>query len=266
MTDAFELLAPAVDIARRAGAEIMAVYNDDPAGAVTLKADNSPLTEADTRSNRYIMQALSNLTPIIPIVSEESLDEAPDRLQARELWMVDPLDGTKDFLKRNDEFTVNIALIREGKPVLGVVYAPALDLTYWGAEGHGAWKQEHGKRPARIEAGEHDGLPVITVSRSHLDEATQAWLDAFGPHELLPAGSSLKFCYVAEGRADVYPRLGPIMEWDIAAADAVLRAAGAQIVQQSDGKEPVYNKADLHQPTFVAYAPGHQKVAAPAKR
>lgn len=247
------LLNGVIDIARRAGHEIMEIYDSGLAGTV-YKRDSSPLTHADTRANRVVVQSLSKLTPNVPIISEESLNEVTTNQMTGEdeIWMVDPLDGTKDFLKHNDEFTVNIALVRSGKPILGVVYAPALDLLYYAAEGIGAYKQTGSQTAVALHTVSQDRVPVIVVSRSHPAQATEDWLAAFGPHTLLRVGSSLKLCYVADGTADLYPRLSAIMEWDIAAGDAILRLAGGTISEQSSAAPPVYNKADLHQPPFIA--------------
>jgi 3'(2'), 5'-bisphosphate nucleotidase len=254
MSDEAALLNSVINIAVRAGQVILEVYDSDDHGT-TYKADLSPLTQADMRANHYIVEALGKLAPTVPIISEESLSEAGvnSLTDEHEIWMVDPLDGTKDFLKHNDEFTVNIALIRKGEPVLGVVYAPAMKLLYYGAVGAGAWKQ-NGSEPAVALGSVHKKhqSPIVIVSRSHLDQHTENWLRAFGPHQLHRAGSSLKFCYLADGTADVYPRLSPIMEWDIAAADAILRLAGGSIIQQDNSRPPIYNKPDLHQPPFIA--------------
>lgn len=231
----------------------MEIYANGLVGTV-YKSDQSPLTLADTKANDIIMSSLSKLTPNIPIISEESLSGHPFHninLQ-HEVWLVDPLDGTKDFLKHNDEFTVNIALIRSGQPVLGVVYAPALKLLYYGVKGIGAYKQIGSQSPTELRATNHRRVPIISVSRSHLDQATENWLSAFGPHKLIRIGSSLKLCYLADGQVDIYPRLSPIMEWDIAASDIILRLAGGTIREQATRSQPVYNKDDLHQPPFIA--------------
>jgi 3'(2'), 5'-bisphosphate nucleotidase len=254
MSDEAALLDFVITIARQAGQVIMEVY-DSGVHDTTYKSDSSPVTEADRRANHCIVEALGKLAPTVPIISEESLSEAGVNSLSgeQEIWMVDPLDGTKDFLKHNDEFTVNIALIRGGEPVLGVVYAPAMKLLYYGATGVGSWKQI-GSEPAIAldSVNKKRQPPIVTVSRSHLDQSTESWLQAFGPHTLHRAGSSIKFCYLADGTADVYPRLSPIMEWDIAAADAILRLAGGSIIQQDNSLPPIYNKADLHQPAFIA--------------
>jgi 3'(2'), 5'-bisphosphate nucleotidase len=254
MSDEAALLDSVISIATKAGQVIMEVY-DSGDHAMTYKADLSPVTEADLRANHAIVAALGKLAPTVGIIAEESLSDARVNSFAGqdEIWMVDPLDGTKDFLKHNDEFTVNIALIRRGQPVLGVVYAPAMKLLYYGASGVGAWKKIGAEPATAIRVGNKKHQPpIVTVSRSHLDQNTESWLQAFGPHQLQRTGSSLKFCYLADGTADVYPRLSPIMEWDVAAADAILRLAGGSIIQQDTSRSPTYNKPNLVQPPFIA--------------
>lgn len=241
-----------IGIAHCAGAAIMEVYRSGDAGE-TSKADNSPLTQADLAAHRTIVEALTSLTPEIPILSEEAADIAyPVRSQWTRYWLVDPLDGTKEFIKRNGEFTVNIALIENGEPVMGVVYAPVLDVCYYGARGAGAFVQR-GKAAAQpINVKSHTaGEPIkVVASRSHSDARTEALLNQLGDHQCISMGSSLKLCLVAEGAAHFYPRLGPTMEWDTAAAQAVVNAAGG-IVCDMKGKELRYNKVDLHNPEFL---------------
>ena len=241
-----------VEIAHRAGAAIMEVYRSGDAGE-TSKADNSPLTLADLAAHRTIVEGLTRLTPEIAILSEEAADIAyPVRSQWTRYWLVDPLDGTREFIKRNGEFTVNIALIENGEPVLGVVYAPVPDNCYFGARGAGAFVQ-HGNAPARpITAKPHRaGEPIrVVASRSHRDARTETLLERLGEHQTISMGSSLKLCLVAEGAAHLYPRLGPTMEWDTAAAHAVVNAAGG-IVCDMAGKQLRYNKIDLHNPEFL---------------
>jgi 3'(2'), 5'-bisphosphate nucleotidase len=250
------LLERSTMIARAAGREILEVYGADALPA-TAKADDSPLTAADLRAHRLIVEELGRLTPELPVLSEESAHVPfAARSQWRRYWLVDPLDGTREFLSRNGEFTVNIALIENHSPVLGVVHVPVTDTTYRGMPGGGAWRQ-HGAEPeAAIRVAEHSGMPVrIVGSRSHRGDSLDAFLERVGPHALLAIGSSLKFCLVAEGAADVYPRLGPTSEWDIAAAHAVLLAAGGTL-RALDGAPLAYNHRDaLLNPFFVAYGP-----------
>jgi 3'(2'), 5'-bisphosphate nucleotidase len=240
------------DIARQAGSAIMAVYRSGETGEIS-KADNSPLTLADMAAHRTIVEALTRLAPDIPILSEEAADILyPVRSQWARFWLVDPLDGTREFIKRNGEFTVNIALIENGEPVMGVVYAPVLDFCYYGARGAGAFVQRGSAAAQPIAVKPHAaGEPIKAVaSRSHSDERTLALLEQLGAHQSISMGSSLKLCLVAEGAAHVYPRLGPTMEWDTAAAHAVVNAAGG-IVCDLNGKELHYNKMDLHNPEFL---------------
>ncbi|MEM9281887.1 MAG: 3'(2'),5'-bisphosphate nucleotidase CysQ [Verrucomicrobiota bacterium] len=246
------------EIAFRAGEEILEVYGTE--FSVDVKADDSPLTEADRRSNAVIVEALTRLYPEIPVVSEETktVDYA-ERASWEYLWMVDPLDGTKEFVKRNGEFTVNIALIRRGAPILGVVYQPVGEVIYWSSAGEGAWKLTGASgEPERLEGGEHySGLATVRVvaSRSHLTEAVEDFVEDLKAQgksvEFLSAGSSLKLCLVAEGSADVYPRLGPTMEWDTAAAHSVALEAGRQVIEHETTEPLRYNKENLLNPYFL---------------
>jgi len=240
-----------VEIAHRAGAAIMEVYRSGDTGE-TSKADNSPLTLADLAAHRTIVDALTKLTPEIPILSEEAANiPYAERAQWKRYWLVDPLDGTKEFIKRNGEFTVNIALIENGGPVMGVVYAPVLDVCYFGARGAGAFIQRGTAEAQSITVKPHTtGEPIkVVASRSHSDARTEALLKQLGDHQCISMGSSLKLCLVAEGAAHFYPRLGPTMEWDTAAAHAVVNAAGG-IVCNLKGEALSYNKEDLHNSEF----------------
>jgi 3'(2'), 5'-bisphosphate nucleotidase len=240
-----------VDVARAAGHRIMAVYGLDDHGT-TLKADASPLTLADRASHDCIVQRLSHLAPDIPILSEESDAIAYDvRRTWDRSWIVDPLDGTKEFIKRNGEFTVNIALIVEGRPVLGVVHAPALRTTYWAARGEGAHRSADGGAVEAIHVSDYrtGGLKVV-ASRSHAGELMPRFLAALGDPPCVSQGSSLKLCLVADGTANLYPRFGPTMEWDVAAAVSVVLEAGGSITD-TEGRELAFNKPDLHNPQFV---------------
>lgn len=241
-------------LAREAGLAIMAIYRE-PAHEtlVATKSDDSPLTRADLASHQIIVAGLAALTPDIPVVSEEGEQSARSGLANARFWLIDPLDGTKEFLAHNDEFTVNIALVENGRPVFGVVDAPALGVTYWGGDGLGAWRESARKRePIRVAAWPTAGDPVrVVASKSHLNAETEAFIAKLGPHALVQAGSSLKFCRVAEGAADVYPRLAPTCEWDTAAAQAVVEAAGGFVVQP-DGSPMVYGKSEVLNPQFIA--------------
>lgn len=244
-------------IARQAGEAILPFA---AAPESTSKADGSPVTLADLAAHRVIVDALKAHWPGIACVSEEDAAHlSPDTLKQSRFFLVDPLDGTKEFINRNGEFTVNIALVDCGVPVAGVVHAPVLGESWFGAAGHGAWKATSATgAPEALKAGgtgDQAGW-VVTGSRSHGDEhAMNAFLAGKRISRLLPAGSSLKFCRIAEGAADLYPRLGPTMEWDTAAGHAVLSAAGGWVTTL-DGKPLVYAKADFRNPHFVA-GPAH---------
>ena len=250
---AAQLREPVVDIVRRASAAILQAYGAADVGA-TLKADESPLTRADLAAHRVLLDALSSLTPGIPVLSEEAvLRPFEERARWPAYWLVDPLDGTKEFLARNGEFTVNVALVVGHDAVLGVVGVPARDVIYTGVAGRGAARIEGPGSPRRIVTRRPAAQPVRVVgSRSHRGTSLDAFLGRIGPHELVPTGSALKFCIVAEGAADLYPRLGPTSEWDTAAAQAVLVAAGGSVVTP-DGAPLRYNtKADILNPHFLA--------------
>ena len=240
-------------IARAAGDAILAIYRQP--FAVEYKQDESPLTAADQGAHEVIVQALARLTPDIPVLSEESDAETMQaRLGWSRYWLVDPLDGTKEFVSRNGEFTVNIALIDHGRPVWGLVYAPVLDKLWYGGKGIGAWRVADGKHEAIQTRPHGDGEAWRVVgSRNHLSQETLDYLAPFGEIELVSMGSSLKFCIIAEGGAELYPRLAPTCEWDTAAAQAVLEGAGGSVTQL-DGSALAYNKPDLLNPWFVARA------------
>ena len=238
-------------IARDAGSAIMKIYAGE--FDVELKGDNSPLTSADRASHQVIVEGLQEATPDILILSEEGRDISYlERAAWSRFWLVDPIDGTKEFIKRNGEFTVNIALVEGGRVTAGVVYVPAQDTMYLGRLGAGAWKIEGNQEPARITvrtADETLGLTVV-MSRSHPSPELEEFLRGINVAEAMPVGSSLKLCVVAEGKADLYPRLGPTMEWDTAAGHAVVEAAGGTVAQV-DGAPLLYNKENLLNPYFI---------------
>jgi 3'(2'), 5'-bisphosphate nucleotidase len=243
------------EIAQAAGAEIMEVYQGDMDPGIETKSDNSPLTIADKRANDLIVSRLKELKYNFPIISEES-KEIPfeERKNYSYLWMVDPLDGTKEFIKRNGEFTVNIALIHENRPVLGIVYAPAQKALFWAAKGEGAFYQI-GDDPVKRAVStpfslQHSGIRVV-CSRSHLNQSTLDLLDKLDEPQLVRTGSSLKFMLIAQGEADFYPRLGPTMEWDTAAADIIVEESGGKITQMHDESPLLYNKPSLLNPNFL---------------
>lgn len=249
-----DLIPALLRIADNAGQAVMAVYGVAGAEEAAYKSDGSPVTRADLASHHALVNGLTALTPGIPVVSEEDAGSQVHRLSQGRYWLLDPLDGTKEFLARNGEFTVNIALVEDGRPTLGVVLAPALDTVYWGGDGLGAYRRTGGRVDA-LRVAPAPTLPKrawrVVASRSHMNDETLAYLQRLGAHELLQAGSSLKFCRIAEGSADVYPRLGPTCEWDTAAAQAVLEAAGG-VVLQMDGTPLRYGKPDVLNPDFVA--------------
>jgi 3'(2'), 5'-bisphosphate nucleotidase len=248
-----ELLQEVVMLAQRAGNAILSVYGEQ--FEVTHKSDQSPLTVADLRSHEVISQGLRALTPDLPVLSEEASDISfEQRRQWPRYWLVDPLDGTKEFVSRNGEFTVNIALIENHAPVLGVVYVPVTSTSYTGATGIGAFRQIDGQTPEPLHVRSPAASPLrIVGSRSHRGDTLDQYLPKLAPYELVAVGSSLKFCLVAEGSADFYPRFGPTSEWDTAAAQAVVEAAGGVVIK-TNGEPLRYNtKADLLNPHFLVY-------------
>jgi 3'(2'), 5'-bisphosphate nucleotidase len=240
-----------VALADRAGAVILGHYHGDV--AVRAKADASPVTVADEAAEAVILARLAELTPEIPVVAEETVAAGHvPKIDDGPFWLVDPLDGTKEFLSRNGEFTVNIALIQAREPALGVVLAPARAQAWWGARGKGATARDAdgGTRGISVRKAPAGALVAI-ASRSHRDPETQAYLDQAGVAECISAGSSLKFCLVAEGKADLYPRFGRTMEWDVAAGHAVLAAAGGRVTTR-DGASFLYRKPGFENPPFIA--------------
>jgi 3'(2'), 5'-bisphosphate nucleotidase len=253
-TDAAALLERLTPLIRAAGQVIMDIYATD--FDVTRKGDDSPVTQADQKAEAVILAGLKEIAPSIPVVAEEEVaaGRVPD--VSDRFFLVDPLDGTKEFISRNGEFTVNIALIEQGRPVLGLVYAPAVGAKgrlFTGAAGLGAWLEDaEGRRAIRCRAVPAEGLTVV-ASRSHGDEtALDAFLNGRKVASRTNAGSSLKLCLVAAGEADLYPRLGRTMEWDIAAGDAVLRAAGGRVTVVADGTDLRYGKPGFDNPHFAA--------------
>ena len=237
-------------IAIEAAEAIMKIYVKD--FSVEYKDDKSPLTEADTKANEIICKRLEELYPTIPMMSEENKEVPFDARKGWEYyWCIDPIDGTKEFIKKNDEFTINIALIHKDTPVLGVVYAPAINEMYSAKKGHGAYKNAQ-KLPLFTNSNPEEKLFVV-ASKSHLSEETQAFIDALNSKEIeqISKGSSLKLCMVAEGIADIYPRLAPTMEWDTAAADAIVRESGNMTYQYENNKPMIYNKENLLNPWFI---------------
>lgn len=247
------LLDGAVALAKQAGERIMTIYNQD--FSVVHKDDNSPLTEADMAAHAVIDDGLEELAPEYPVLSEESAAiPFEDRARWEYYWLVDPLDGTREFIKHNGEFTVNIALIHEHRAILGVVYAPALSRCYYAAKGLGAYKQEADKAPIPIHVQSRRRDKVIVAgSRSHRGESLDRFLEKLGDYELLSMGSALKSCLVAEGAADIYPRLGPTSEWDTAAAHCIVEEAGGRLTNMQMQDLPYNTKENLLNPHFFVF-------------
>lgn len=245
-----------IKIAQKAGEAILEIYDQSEGVVIERKADDSPLTIADKTANQIICDGLEKLSVQHPIISEENKEIAySERKDYEYNWLVDPLDGTKEFIKRNGEFTVNIALIHNGSPVMGVVYAPVLDEMYWAVKDNGAYLIKDGKE-TQLSASEFtmtDANLRVVCSRSHLNQGTQDFVDALTEPELVSKGSSLKFLILAKGEAELYPRLAPTMEWDSGAAHIVLEEAGGKVIN-AETKQPVqYNKENLLNPFFIAY-------------
>jgi 3'(2'), 5'-bisphosphate nucleotidase len=249
-----------IEIAKKAGKEILEIYsrqfNVEDKESPTFSSGSSPLTEADTASNIIINQELKRLYPEIPILSEENKEiDYEQRKNWHVFWLIDPLDGTKEFIKKNGEFTVNIALIKEGKPVLGVVYVPTKDTVYYTDRGY-AFKKIKDLLPRNLtNLIRTDRVKkTVVASKSHLNQETLDFIEELKKeHDLafVSVGSSLKLCLVAEAAADFYPRLGPTMEWDTAAAHAVVNAAGKKVWKHNSDEELTYNKPNLLNPWFI---------------
>jgi 3'(2'), 5'-bisphosphate nucleotidase len=258
MSDRESLLTRSIDLASinklaiQAGIKIMEIYGYEDFSSITqLKADESPLTLADHESDEIITRGLQSMYPQIPILSEEGKHTAYEiRKDWQAFWLVDPLDGTKEFIKRNGAFTVNIALIVDKQPVMGVIYAPVLQTLYNGMVGTGAFKQQETNAPEAIQVNRKKNQLIAVGSRSHADPAEQEVLKPFDVVETISIGSSLKFCLIAEGKADIYYRHGPTMEWDTAAGQAIVTAAGGKVLDAS-GEIFTYNKLSLVNGSFL---------------
>lgn len=246
-----------ISIAQKAGNAIMEIYARD--FEIEIKEDKSPLTEADKKSNVVILEGLKNLYPEIPFISEETKQTSFEyRKHWKRFWLIDPIDGTKEFIKKNGEFTVNIALVEEGIPVVGIVHVPAQNKTYYGVKGAGSFKSEDRNQKSEIRNEMHYSAKdkvVVVGSRSHLSPETLQFVEDLKGQgkevEFRSSGSSLKLCLVAEGEADVYPRFGPTMEWDTAAAHAVALYAGKNVINYETKQPLVYNKENLLNPWFI---------------
>ncbi len=257
MTEKFlsEWLEKAKEVSIRAGEKILEVYGSSSFGE-EVKKDRSPLTRADRLSHEEIMAVLERSG--LPVLSEEGRDIPYDERKGWDhFWMVDPLDGTKEFIKGNGEFTVNISLVHKDRSVLGVVYVPVSGDMYWARKGKGAFHGKNGSAPVRLSCvsftKKDKGLRIVG-SRSHMNSGTQAFIEGYDDPEIVSMGSSLKFMLIAEGKAHIYPRIAPTMEWDTAAAQIIVEEAGGTVEQYENGQPVVYNKADLLNPFFVVEA------------
>lgn len=253
MNDHCHLLEPTIELARAAGRKIMQVYSRD--FSVSQKDDHTPLTDADLAAHSAIIAGLHRLTPHLPVLSEEAATISfAERSSWSRYWLVDPLDGTREFINRNGEFTVNIALIEQHRAVLGVVLVPVSEISYFACIGHGAYRQAPDSAPVPIRVRSwNGGTPTVVGSRSHSDHHMETYLANLGAHHLLSIGSSLKCCLIAEGEADIYPRLGLTSEWDTAAAQCIVEEAGGRVTDTA--MQPLlYNtKASLLNPHFFAF-------------
>ena len=247
------LIENLIRISKNAGEAIMGIYESD--FSINTITDQSPLTKADLLSNIIICQSLKEITPEIPILSEESCDiPYQERMKWKQYWLVDPLDGTKEFIKKNGEFTVNIALINKNRPVFGVIHSPVLNETYWGSEDYGSFMQIKDQDPESIRVSKNitEIIRVIS-SRSHKDNNEISFLNRIGNHTSLSIGSSLKFCYLAKGQVDIYPRFGKTSEWDIAAGDAILSYAGGRVIDKNNSIFSYNSKESLINESFFAF-------------
>jgi 3'(2'), 5'-bisphosphate nucleotidase len=244
-----------VIISKKAGNKILEIYNSPDIDInIEVKKDLSPLTIADKASNEIIINELNSLSPRLPILSEEEKNvEYKNRKDWSEFWLVDPLDGTKEFINRNGEFTVNIALIKNNQPIMGVVYAPVPDITWYGLENFGSFIKRKDEVPKKINLNNtRRDVTKIVSSRSHANNPKlESYMKQFKKYELIKMGSSIKMCLVADGTADCYPRFGPTMEWDTGAAHAVVKYAGGNIYNIESNKELIYNKESLLNPGFI---------------
>jgi len=236
-----------------AGQAILDIY--ETSFEVEIKSDNSPLTQADKNAHLVIESGLKSLFPNIPILSEEGRDiPYSERKKWNIFWLVDPLDGTKEFVKRNGEFTVNIALIKDNYPIFGSVYAPYKKELFWALEDLGAWKSIDKKQDKAIKVLKSNKETRIVISRSHPNEKVIDYINQYSKHELIRMGSSLKLCCIADGKADIYPRLGPTSEWDIGAAQCIVEQAGGSVLEYTSNNRLRYNKENILNPFFIVSA------------
>ena len=258
MQDLNYLIEQVKQLSLDAGKVILEVYQDESKFETTQKADDSPLTLADRLANQVICEGLKEITPEIPIISEENKEISYEtRKDFDYAWLVDPVDGTKEFIKRNGEFTVNIALIKGNRIILGVVYVPVPDELFWASQGQGAFMKAGQNESIKLTAPAfklHDPALKVVCSRSHLNEETANFIAKLDQPEKVSKGSSLKFLILAEGGAHVYPRLAPTMEWDTGAAQIILEESGGKVIDEGTQKPLEYNKENLRNPHFIAYA------------
>jgi len=259
MSNPIDILDEIVVLAKKAGEKIMEVYESDEFN-VTQKSDNTPVTKADLAAHNTIIEGLSRLNVQYPILSEESAKiPFAERTSWQTYWLVDPLDGTREFIKRNGEFTVNIALISDHRAILGVIDTPVKDICYYACKSHGAFKQIGNNSATRLQTQKKQDKPArIAGSRSHQGDTLKQFLTNVGAHEIFAMGSSLKSCLVAEGELDIYPRLGPTSEWDTGAAQCIVEEAGGVIIE-TNGQTLLYNMKDslLNPSFFVIGDPSH---------
>ncbi|HQK71002.1 MAG TPA: 3'(2'),5'-bisphosphate nucleotidase CysQ [Bacteroidales bacterium] len=251
-----------IGLLETAGQEIIKVYRHNDFGTF-LKEDRSPVTRADLISDYIVKEGLKELTPEIPVFSEETIDTGNYlRLERNTLWILDPLDGTKEFIARNDEFCISLALITDGKPVAGFIHAPVFKKTWFAVRGKGTWMLVAGEK-TRVPAFKPDGPYRILRSRSHHSQAEESWLKKISlmyETEIITKGSAIKFCEIAEGYADLYLKSSLINEWDVAAGHIIVEEAGGGIIEIATGKPPVYNKKDYHQHPFITYGVRGEKI------
>lgn len=241
-------------LCRQADQATLKIYHQNHPVEVDTKSDNSPVTQADKAAHAVLDAGLPHILGdelMFPVMSEENPDSLSLPREASTYWLIDPLDGTKEFIKKSKEFTVNIALIHEGQTIFGMVTAPVLNEAWWGGEDIGAWHQKAEEAPTKISVKEAECPIRVVASKSHLNQETQDFIAGLGEANLVQAGSSLKICRIAEGNADIYPRLGPTCEWDTAAAHAVIEGAGGSLTQ-FDGSPLVYGKENILNPFFIA--------------
>jgi 3'(2'), 5'-bisphosphate nucleotidase len=245
-----ELIETLKTLVLKSGEAVLEIYHSNDFD-IELKSNNSPVTKADLAAHHVLVDGLALLTPEIPVVSEEDDTSISIPKSHKVYWLIDPLDGTKEFIQKSDEFTVNLALIEDNKPIFGIVGIPALNMLYWGGKAHGSFKTNSGLTE-RIKVKSLNGLTRVFASKSHLNTETETFIQQLkGQVRLIQAGSSLKFLRIAEGEADIYPRLAPTCEWDTAAAHAVLEGAGGTVTQ-IDGTDLTYGKLDILNPHFIA--------------